>query len=60
MSVNRNISNIIQRRIANPPQRVRRDGSRFPYRLGLAQGATAVLKQLLIVPDKNGDVCCAY
>ena len=43
-----------------PVAMARREGSRFPYRLGLAQGATAVLKQLLIVPDKNGDVCCAY
>ena len=27
---------------------------------GWRRGATTVLKLLLIVPDKNGDVCCAY
>ena len=27
---------------------------------GWRRGAATVLKLLLIVPDKNGDVCCAY
>lgn len=45
-----------------PVAMVRRDGRRFLYRLGPPQGGAAptVLNQLLIVPDKNGDVCCAY